>query len=85
MFENDILDNIINELQKIEKNLEKTLEITGTTKRVNSMKKEIKELSWNGIYSKYHPEVNIDDPARNELFDMYKYVYELMKQNGEID
>jgi len=84
MSDNNNLNKIIKELKSIESNLEKVLELSGTNQRVREMKKEILELGWNGIYSKYHPEINIHDSARNELFAMYKYVYELMQEKGEI-
>jgi DnaJ-class molecular chaperone len=44
------------------------------------MREEILKVGWKGIMEKYHPDVNTQDPAANELFKMYKYVYEDMKK-----
>ena len=84
MFESRNLENIMKRLEEIKKNLDEVAEITGTNKRVKQMREEITEIGWEGICSKYHPDINIDDPARNELFKMYKFIYDSMINNGEL-
>lgn len=79
-----VFDKMLEELKKIESQLIEINNITGTTQRVNQMKKEISENGWNAICNKYHPDINYKDSACNELFAMYKYVYEDMKNKGEI-
>jgi hypothetical protein len=78
------LKRIAENLETIHENIIKINELTGTTKRVNAMRKEIGELGWSSIMSKYHPLNNKNDAARYELFEMYKYVYADMKKKGEV-
>ncbi|HEX9060777.1 MAG TPA: hypothetical protein VF941_11415, partial [Clostridia bacterium] len=59
-------------------------EENGTLERARQMREEIKELKWSGICQKYHPDINVDDPAKFELFKFYKYLYDTMKENNEI-
>jgi hypothetical protein len=78
-------DKILNDLQNISNNLNRVMELTGVTARVEIMKAEIKLLGWDVIEKNYHPSNNIADPARIPLFEMYIAIYEMMKKNGEIE
>lgn len=55
-------------------------EQNGTIERVQKMQKEILMIGWDGIQKKYHPDANLEEKAAPELFKMYKYIYENMKQ-----
>ena len=62
---------------------EKLLEInakSGSTASFRAMRDEIESTGWNGILAKYHPDVNVDDPAAFALFELYRFVYGTMKQ-----
>ncbi|MFZ5986949.1 MAG: hypothetical protein ACOYWZ_07480 [Bacillota bacterium] len=78
--ENDHLSNMLDKLLKIKQQLTSINEKSGTLQRVHKMRDEILDIGWNGIVEKYHPDVNVEDPAANELFKMYKFVYEDMKR-----
>ena len=82
--ENKKLEDILNGLLYVQSTLKKVMDITGTSDRVDNMKKEIKTLGWQHIMMKYHPDINIDDNGAIPLWDMYKLIYEQMKRNGEI-
>lgn len=72
------LSSILLELEKTRDLLISMNTKNGNLARYSAIKQEIKELGWSGICSKYHPDVNIDDPAAHELFQLYKYVYSTM-------
>jgi hypothetical protein len=62
---------------------EKLLEINakkGSTASFRAMREEIESVGWNGILAKYHPDVNVDDPAALALFELYRFVYGTMKK-----
>lgn len=69
------LSLILSELEKTRDLLIGVNTQNGNLARYSAMKKEIQELGWSGICAKYHPDVNINDPAAHELFQLYKFVY----------
>lgn len=73
-------ENIIKSLEDIRDKLVKANTISGALARYNAMKQEIMQHGWSFICSKYHPDINIGDPAAHEIFQMYKYVYETMNR-----
>jgi hypothetical protein len=40
-------------------------------------------VGWSGICAKYHPDINIHDPAAVPLFDLYKFVKDTMDKRPE--
>lgn len=74
------LSSILSELEKTRDLLKRVNTRNGNLERYSAIKKEIQELGWSGICAKYHPDVNIDDPAALELFQLYKFVYSTMEQ-----
>lgn len=76
----EYLDIILNKLSMVKQELVSINEKSGALQRVQQMRDEILSMGWQGIVDKYHPDVNIDDPASKELFRMYKFVYEDMKK-----
>ncbi len=74
------MNEALTKLMEIRDKLEEINRITGAMARFEAMKKEILEIGWNGILSKYHPDVNIDDPAAFALFEMYRFAYEAIQQ-----
>jgi hypothetical protein len=76
-------ESIIKSLEDIRDKLVKANTVTGALARYNGMKQEISEHGWSFICSKYHPDINIGEPAAHEIFQMYKFVYETMgRQSG---
>jgi hypothetical protein len=69
---------ILKRLEDIRDTLKKANESVGYLARFGAMKAEIKQAGWAGICAKYHPEVNIGDPAAYELFVLYKFVHDNM-------
>ncbi|MGI5918343.1 MAG: hypothetical protein ACOX8N_01600 [Christensenellales bacterium] len=62
---------------------EKLLEINakkGHAVSFRVMREEIDCLGWSGILAKYHPDINVDDPAAFALFELYRFVYSTMKK-----
>lgn len=53
----------------------------GNMARYHAMKDEIMALGWSGICEKYHPDINLDDPAAAELFALYKFIYDTMERD----
>ncbi|KNY27388.1 hypothetical protein [Pseudobacteroides cellulosolvens] len=77
---NEELNLMLEKLTKLRDQLVKLNEKTGALDRARGMREEILKVGWKGIMEKYHPDVNTQDPAANELFKMYKFVYEDMKK-----
>jgi hypothetical protein len=77
---NEELNLMLERLTKLRDQLVKLNEKTGALERARGMREEILKVGWKGIMEKYHPDVNTEDPAANELFKMYKFVYESMKK-----
>ncbi len=62
---------------------DKLLEInakSGNTASFRAMREEIESVGWGGILLKYHPDINVDDPAAMALFELYRFVYSTMKK-----
>jgi DnaJ-class molecular chaperone len=78
--ENRDLKIILEKLTKLRDELININEKSGATKRVQQMREEILKIGWQGVMKKYHPDVNTNESAANELFSMYKFVYEDMKK-----
>lgn len=75
------LSDILQNLARIRDKLIEINEKNGNIANYVAMRKEIEVIGWGGILQKYHPDVNIDDPAAFPLFELYKFVYSTM-QNG---
>jgi hypothetical protein len=45
-----------------------------------AMRKEIEAIGWSGILQKYHPDINMNNPAAMALFELYRFVYKTMKK-----
>lgn len=48
--------------------------------RFFEMVNEIKKIGWDGILEIYHPDINVAHPKAFELFQLYKEIYEKMKE-----
>lgn len=68
-------ENVIKRLEDIRDKLAVANERLGYMARFNAIKQEIRELGWTGVCTKYHPDINIGDPAAHEVFQLYKFVY----------
>ncbi|MDQ2084903.1 hypothetical protein RBH29_00435 [Herbivorax sp. ANBcel31] len=77
------INSIMGELTKCSNELSDLSKKTGTSTKVDKIREEISEFGWKHILQKYHPDVNIDDPAANELFQLYKCVYDDIKKNDK--
>jgi len=66
----DILENLTRMRDKLIEINEKS----GHIANYIAMRREIAELGWSGILAKYHPDVNIGDPAAWPLFELYRYI-----------
>jgi hypothetical protein len=51
---------------------------SGNTASFRAMRDEIRHVGWSGILQKYHPDINIDEPAAMALFELYRFVYGTM-------
>lgn len=78
------LNNALTELEQIHESLVQVNNLTGATARFEQMKLEIKNMGWDFVASKYHPDINVHDSAAHELFAMYKFAYDTMKRKNEI-
>ena len=78
MPEQERLQGALKTLEDVRNKLTRVNEQMGYLARFNAMKREIQELGWDGICARYHPDINVDDPAAFELFQFYKFVYDNM-------
>lgn len=44
-----------------------------------AMRREIETLGWGGILQKYHPDINVENPAAMALFELYRFVRKTMR------
>ena len=72
------LADMLKNLNLIRDKLIEINEKNGSIANFIAMRKEIESLGWGGILQKYHPDINIDDPAALPLFELYKFVYSTM-------
>lgn len=70
------LKRALSSLEEVREKLVRVNEQLGYMARFTAMKREIEELGWDGICARYHPDINMDDPAAYELFQFYKFVYD---------
>jgi hypothetical protein len=78
---NEKLVNILKDLEDVRDKLVEVNKMTGALAQYESMKQEILVIGWNGVCSKYHPDINIGDPAAHELFAMYRFVYDALSRD----
>jgi hypothetical protein len=78
------LDKILEDLLAYKAKLDAEIESSGAGERYRTIVKQIKEIGWDQLMVFYHPENNYKDPAANELYAFYKFVYEDMKKKGEV-
>lgn len=69
---------ILKRLEDIRATLSRANESIGYLGRFSAMKEEIRNIGWSGVCAKYHPDVNIGDPAAYELFQLYRFAYDNM-------
>jgi hypothetical protein len=84
MKNNEDLEKILEKLNILQSKLSEIKNYTETGNKIETMKSEIINIGWEGILDKYHPDVNIDDPAAMDIFLMYKSLYSHMIKSGEI-
>ncbi|MGE5494184.1 MAG: hypothetical protein ACM3S4_02645 [Burkholderiales bacterium] len=72
---------ILKRLEDIRDTLSKANESVGYLTRFIAMREEIRSIGWSCICAKYHPDVNICDPAAYELFQLYKFAYDNIERN----
>ena len=70
--------DIVERLVDIREQLKRVNETLGYAARVKAIRQEILQCGWDGILAKYHPDVNVDDPAAYPLFELYRFVYNSM-------
>ena len=74
------LASILHDLENIRDMLTEVNTQFGYLSRYRAIREEIEEAGWGGICAKYHPDINMDDPASMELFELYRYVYDTMQR-----
>lgn len=74
------LESILNDLEYIRDMLTEVNVQLGCLERYRAMRDEISAVGWGGILSKYHPDINVDDPAAFELLALYRFVYQEMQK-----
>ena len=53
--------------------------------KFNEIQNEILDIGWNGILKKYHPDVNMSHPEAFKVFQLYREIYDSMKNRLKID
>lgn len=74
------LESILVDLLHIRDMLAEVNTQLGCLARYRAMRAEIGELGWGGILARYHPDINVTDPAAAELFALYRFVYDEMQK-----
>lgn len=77
------LSDILKNLSHIRDKLIEINERSGSIANYVAMRKEIQQIGWGGILQKYHPDINMDDPAAFPLFELYKFVYSTIEKSEE--
>lgn len=80
----DSLGETLKSLEDIRAKLMEINRLCGYTERFCAMKREIAEDGWAKTLVRYHPDVNMDDPAAHELFALYKFVHDSMERSGDL-
>lgn len=73
-------ESILIDLEHIRDMLTEVNVQLGFLQRYRDMREEITQIGWGGILNKYHPDINVDDPAAAELFALYRFVYDEMQR-----
>lgn len=73
------LASILQDLEHIRDMLTEVNTQFGYLSRYRAIREEIEEAGWSGICAKYHPDINMDEPAALELFELYRYIYDTMQ------
>lgn len=81
--DNEKLGSILQSLEDIKDKLTEVNKMTGALAQYESMKQEIKSIGWSGVCAKYHPDINVGDPAAYELFAMYRFVYDTINREQQ--
>lgn len=79
------LSDILKNLSRIRDKLIEINERNGSIANYVAMRKEIQQVGWGGILQKYHPDINMDDPAAFPLFELYKFVYSTMQPENKAE
>jgi hypothetical protein len=79
------LADMLKNLNLIRDKLIEINEKNGSIANFVAMRKEIESIGWGGILQKYHPDINIDDPAAFPLFELYKFVCSTMHKKKVSD
>jgi len=66
--------DILESLARMRDKLIEINEKSGHIANYVAMRREITELGWSGILAKYHPDINVDDPAAWPLFELYRFI-----------
>jgi len=74
------LKSILHDLEHIRNMLTEVNAQFGYLSRFRAIRQEIQDTGWGGICAKYHPDINVDEPAAMELFELYRYVYDTMQR-----
>lgn len=74
------MDEALFRLMDVRDKLEEINRLTGAMERFDAMKEEILKIGWSGILARYHPDVNLRDPAAFQLFEMYTFAHEAIRQ-----
>ena len=75
----ETLEDMLKRLEDVRDRLEQANEALGFAARVNAIRQEILEGGWDGILARYHPDVNMGDPAAYPMFELCRFVYSTMK------
>jgi hypothetical protein len=75
------LESILHDLENIRDMLTEVNIQFGYLSRYCAIRDEIEETGWGGICAKYHPDINVNEPAAMELFELYRYVYDMMQRD----
>jgi len=73
---NEVLKNI----SSIRDNLVRHNAKNGGTAGYFAMRREIETIGWGGILQKYHPDINVQNPAAMALFELYRFVWKTMRK-----
>lgn len=79
------LDRVLKDLENIRDKLIEVNTMNGNIARFRLIKEEIKQMGWPAVCAKYHPDININDPAAYELFQLYRFVYSTMERENTIN
>jgi hypothetical protein len=79
-----MMDELYSKLNDLNKTLNELTIATGAKARYDAFRAMIVEHGWEEVVKVYHPDNNIHEPAKYEIWAFAKFVKDRLKKEGRI-